>query len=135
MSEVSAELRYQVVADDLIWRVIDGEAVVVHAPTSAYFGINPSGTALWNLLTPAPASTSELAGLLTVHFGCDTDAAFEQVAAFLDSAVEQGLVAITDTSDEAAPAASDSVAQATGPYEAPTIVRFGDLETLVLSGE
>ena len=31
-------------ADKVAWRVVDGDAVIVHADSSAYYGLNSTGT-------------------------------------------------------------------------------------------
>ena len=127
--------RQRVRHDELIWRVIDGEAVVVHTETSAYFGLNASGTALWVRLASSPATPDELGDELVSLFGRSSTEARADVEGFLQQAAEHGLIAPATASDDPPPARIDEVPAPRGPYETPNVVRFGDLETLVLSGE
>jgi hypothetical protein len=130
------KVSYVVLGDDLIWREVEGEVVVVHAPSSAYFGVNLSGTVLWTQLAAAATTVDQLATLLEQHFGRDSDRAGEDAAAFVDQAVREGLIVVTGNDGPSGlQPRPESAAASTQSYEPPTVVRFGDLETLVLSGE
>ncbi len=39
------------VSEDVVFREIDGEAVLLELKTGIYFGLNPVGTRIWSLLT------------------------------------------------------------------------------------
>lgn len=130
------EASYRVVDDELIWREVEGEVVVVHAASSAYFGVNLSGTVLWTQLATAATTVNELAALLEQHFSRDPERAGQEASAFVDQAVGEGLIAVAgDDEPSGAEARLEPGALPTQTYEPPTVVRFGDLETLVLSGE
>lgn len=128
---------YRVVTDELIWREVEGEVVIVHALSSAYFGVNLSGTVLWTEMASTATSVADLANLLVQRFERDPALALEEATAFVDQAIDEGLVVVADDGDDSGVAEprSGSGTRPTQPYEPPTVVRFGDLETLVLSGE
>ncbi len=127
---------YRVVDNELIWRDVEGEVVVVHAPSSAYYGVNLSGTVLWTQLAVAATTVGELANLLEQHFGRDPGQAHQEASTFVDQAVGEGLVVVAgNDGPSGVEPRSESAAPLTQPYEPPTVTRFGDLETLVLSGE
>jgi Coenzyme PQQ synthesis protein D (PqqD) len=114
------------------WRVVDDEAVIVHAETSEYFSLNQSGTWVWGLLE-APRSVADLAAAVGARYGRDAAATVPDLEAFVAHLERAGLLL---------PTASAPVAHATAdpspggdPYEPPQLVKFGDLETLILSGE
>lgn len=124
---------YHVDEQKVIWRVIDGEAVIVHAETAQYFGTNQSGAVLWARLITGPAAVDDLGRVLQDRFGLGVDDARTASANFLDKAVEadlvvEGAVATSEPSVEP-PELPDA------PFEVPSLVRFGDLDALVLSGE
>lgn len=131
-------MKYQVDVESAVWKIIDGEAVVVHADSSEYFGLNASGTALWQVLASSTPSTEKLAEYLTVQFERHPDVAANEANAFVAKALAAGLIAEASNSPHVA---SSSVTPDTpvpvrsGPYEPPELVKFGDLATLVLSGE
>ena len=122
------------------WRIVEDEAVVVHAETSEYFSLNPSGTFLWRLLVEAPRTHEELADELAGRYQRGRDAAGAEVKALLEKLTELGLVtgAAPDPGDRPEAPGLDLPAPSRSElelYEPPDIVKFGDLETLILSAE
>jgi hypothetical protein len=126
---------YLVNRDRVAWRVVDDEAVIIHSETSDYFSLNRSGTWLWNLMD-LPRSRNDLAAALSARYGRPAGEASADVDAYLEHLVTAGLL-LHDT-EAAAIAMSAGSADAAAPrdgYEAPQVVKFGNLETLILSGE
>ncbi len=122
------------------WRIVEAEAVVVHAETSEYFSLNPSGTFLWRLLVEAPRTHEELADELAGRYQRGRDVAGAEVKALLEKLTELGLVAEADSDAGDRPGAPALDLPAPSPaeielFEPPDIVKFGDLETLILSAE
>ncbi len=62
-------MRYTIDKSKASWRVVDGEAVVIHLVTTHYYGLNATGTFLWNLLAEKPHTAAELAAALAGHYG------------------------------------------------------------------
>jgi hypothetical protein len=73
----------------LSWRRIEDEIVVLDQNQSVYFAVNPTGSALWELLHSG-ADRSTLVRTLADAFGLGLDAAARDVDAFLASLHEQG---------------------------------------------
>lgn len=135
-------MKYRIDPNNAVWKVIDGEAVVVHADSSEYFGLNATATALWQSLATSPATTEELGERLVGWFDQEAAAAVSQATSFVEQAHAGGLLAVLGaeagehpTDGEAATPADVAPPARTGPYEAPTLVKFGDLDALILSGE
>lgn len=123
---------YVVNHEHVTWRVVDDEAVIVHAKTSEYFSVNQSGTWLWNLLD-TPRTLLDLSAALGVrypHEGARTAADVEAFVAQLELA---GLLREQDPRESVVTGAEAPPPR--DPYEPPQLVKFGDLETLILSGE
>jgi hypothetical protein len=38
------------ISDDVLWQELQGEAVLLNLKTGVYFGLNPIGTRIWELL-------------------------------------------------------------------------------------
>jgi hypothetical protein len=38
------------ISDDAVFRELDGEAVILHLDSGTYFGLDPVGTRLWQLI-------------------------------------------------------------------------------------
>ena len=49
MPDVSLETRLKV-SDDVVFRELDGEAVLLNLASGLYFGLNPIGTRMWQLI-------------------------------------------------------------------------------------
>jgi hypothetical protein len=130
MSRISAN------ADKVAWRVVDGEAVIVHADSSAYYGLNSTGTFIWEAIATAPLAAEEIAARLGARYGLDREAVRDDVDAFVASLGSEGLLldAAGPVAGHPASIASGS-GRASGGYERPTLAKFGELEQLVLSGE
>jgi hypothetical protein len=126
-------MRIKACTDNVAWRVVDGEAVLVHAETSAYFGLNRAGTALWVALAEGAHTPDELVQVLGAENGAGARAR-QDVDDFLQSLLTAGLVASYENGSEAPPAGAAS-GSAMGTYEAPALSPFGELEQLILSGE
>jgi Coenzyme PQQ synthesis protein D (PqqD) len=122
-------------ADKVAWRVVDGEAVIVHADSSAYYGLNSTGTFIWEAIAATPLAAEEIAARLGERYGLEPGAARVDVDAFVTSLGGEGL--LLEAADTATGAiASPLVARAApGGYEPPALAKFGELEQLVLSGE
>lgn len=130
MSRISAN------ADKVAWRVVDGEAVIVHADSSAYYGLNSTGTFIWEAIATAPLAAEEIAARLGERYGLEGHAARADVDAFLASLGDEGL--LLEAADAAAGSpgsAASGRSPAPAGYERPALARFGELEQLVLSGE
>ncbi|HXJ78973.1 MAG TPA: PqqD family protein [Candidatus Methylomirabilis sp.] len=121
--------------EDIAWRVVDDEAVIINSETSDYFSLNLTGTWLWTLMEQ-PRTREDLAAALTSRYGQPLGAVQADVTAFLDDLTSARLLV---PSDQPSPLATATAVAATSPprdaYEPPQLVRFGNLETLILSGE
>lgn len=127
------------IRDDLVaWRVVDGEAILVHAETSAYYGLNPSATQVWLTLADSEACLESLATFLADRYEVDAASAARDVAALVEALGAEGLVSpVPGSSDGSGSPAREAgaVEEPKAAYERPAIERLGHLETLILSGE
>ena len=119
------------------WRIVDGEGVIVHVESSAYYGLNASGTCIWEAILTTPLTTEAIATHISARYGLASEAALRDVEAFLVTLGEEGLLVRAEAarvrSDRTG--ASSGESQGAGAYEPPALTRFGELEQLVLSGE
>ncbi|WP_163544376.1 PqqD family protein [Occultella kanbiaonis] len=77
--------------DGVTWREIDGEMVILDLKTSKYLTTNRAGTTLVRLLAE-DRSTGDLTDALVTEFGISTDQAAGDVATFVDSLEQWGLL-------------------------------------------
>lgn len=124
---------YRVNPDNVEWRAVDEEAVIIHLPSSRYFGLNPSGTWIWATLATQACTSDQVATHLAARYRLQPDQAQGEVETFLRQLMQAELIEEAAAGDSGiAPAAAPA---ASAEYEAPELVTFGDLDTLILSAE
>ena len=74
----------------LAWQVIDGEAVVVDLARGRTMGLNPTASLIWSLLPDHEEGA--IARALSERFDVDADVARSDVAEFVRSLRDRGLV-------------------------------------------
>ena len=79
-------------ADDLEWREIDSDIVVLDGRDATYLTLNGSGALLWRMLA-ASATRDELVDALLEAYDVEESTAEADTDAFLSSLSEQGLLA------------------------------------------
>jgi hypothetical protein len=77
--------------DDMSWREIDGEVIVLDLKSATYLRLNPSGALLWRRLDTG-ATGPDLSKVLADEFGLPADQAHHEVVAFLDSCLSKDLI-------------------------------------------
>ena len=70
-------------SDDVVWREVDGQVIILDLKTSTYLSTNATGTYLWGLLQEDKA-TDDLEAALVDKYGVGPDRAKQDVDAFLD---------------------------------------------------
>jgi hypothetical protein len=69
------------------------EKVLLQTKTGQYLGINPVGGFIWELLSE-PRTAAELTSLVMQRYAVDERVAHADVAAFIQSLSEEGLVEV-----------------------------------------
>jgi hypothetical protein len=83
------ELRLR--AEQIEWREVEGEVVVLDLADASYFAVNKTGAAVWPDLA-AGSTRDELVAKIAGRFEVDEATASRDVDAFLDSVRERGLL-------------------------------------------
>jgi hypothetical protein len=91
-------VQYRIRDDDVEWRRIGGEVVILDLRSSRYFTVNETGARLWPLLA-AGADADRLTDELAAAFALDRTVAARDVEAFLGELSERGLVAAVAPAD------------------------------------
>lgn len=92
MMDAHAGQRLQLRSEDVAWREVEGEIVVLDLTGGVYLSINDSGAALWSRLTEG-ATRAELADALVSEYEIDRDLALRDVDAFVAMLAEHKLLA------------------------------------------
>lgn len=111
---------------------LDGEAVLLNLETHGYYGMNATATAVWELVKAHPGvQADDIAGVVARRFGGDAGVIAADIALLLNNLVHHHLVAEC----AAATLPVIRVEPSTQGYLAPALHAYGDLDTLILSGE
>jgi hypothetical protein len=79
-------------SEDLHWREVDGEVIVLDVTSATYFATGRSGALLWRALVDG-ARPDELAGVLAAEFDLDPATAREDADRFVAELRARGLLA------------------------------------------
>jgi hypothetical protein len=74
--------KIQLRSDDIVWRPVDGEVIVLDRRNWAYISVNPTGAALWEDVVEG-TTPARLAERLVSAFGVDEPTASADVDGFL----------------------------------------------------
>ncbi len=120
--------------DSVSFNVMDDEAVIIHTETSDYFSMNETGTFIWKLLAERHCSSDELVHALSTVSEQNSDDIRPDIEDFLNTLKEEALLLVARESSSSVNEFDDLI-PLTEPYTVPDIVKFGNLETLILSAE
>ena len=82
--------------EDTLHRVLEGEAVIVDLTTGTYFGLNETGTRVWEILgAEGGATVDAVAAALAAEFDVPEAAAAKDARALLERLATRGLVRVT----------------------------------------
>jgi PqqD family protein of HPr-rel-A system len=70
--------------DDVVWADVEGELVLLHSGTGAYFALNESGAELWRRLGQDGASEAELVEALMAAYRVERPDAERDVRQIVD---------------------------------------------------
>ena len=79
------------ISQDVIFKEIDGEAVLFDLQSERYFGLNEVGTRTWHLLTEISDTETILTQLL-VEFDVDESILYQDLANLISELEKAGLV-------------------------------------------
>jgi len=82
-----------VAAKDQVSRDMAGEAAILNLTSGVYYGLNPIGARIWNLIQE-PKTLGEINETILREYEVNTDRCEADVRALLSQLAEQGLVEI-----------------------------------------
>jgi hypothetical protein len=81
-------------AANAVYRMVDGEAVIVEPQNGLVNVINEAGSRIWELIDNK-RSASQIADIISSEYEISAKIALEDTIAFLDEMAEKGLVKLT----------------------------------------
>lgn len=81
------------IPDDVIFRELQGEAVLLNLASSTYFGLDPIGTRIWQLCE-AHGSLRTVYEAMQLEFDAPEHALRTDLLTFIDELLSKGLLAV-----------------------------------------
>lgn len=75
---------------------VDGEAVILDLESETYFGLNPVGTRIWDLIQE-PALVGDLCEALLKEYDVEPERCRREVTSLLNEMVDEGIVRVLDS--------------------------------------
>lgn len=83
------------IADDVVYRDLAGEAVILDLATGTYFGLDPVGTRVWQLLAEHGVAEDVVRALLP-EYDVDEEQLRGDIDGLIRQLVDAGLVGVDD---------------------------------------
>jgi len=119
--------RFTVNPRRVVHETIDGETILIHLETGAYYSLEGSGAEMWNLLAGG-WSEDELAEEIASRYPADAVAAGAAARAFALEVVREELLEPTDARERDTAAAPTPDA----PFSEPKLNKYTDMEYFLL---
>jgi hypothetical protein len=121
-------MRFRVNSPFVISETIQGETIIIHLNTGTYYSLQGTGAEVWDAIVGG--STAAEAGVdLAQRYGIPADEAGTSVASLIADLEAEDLIAPSDVAERQTAAVS---APAEGPFVAPTLGKYTDMQDLVL---
>ncbi len=88
-------------ADELEWRLVDDEVVILDLHNQHFLSLNPSGARLWKALADGGATRAELVAELVAAYGIDATQAAADVEELIASLSAESFLQSDPPSDDA----------------------------------
>ena len=99
MASESSRDTISVPSDVLVQRLPDDESVFLNLATEEYFGLDPTGTAMWTALTETGTVAGALERLVE-EFDADRAVLSRDLAALVEKLVGRGLIEVAEGSTD-----------------------------------
>ena len=87
--------RWQV-SQEVLSSKIDEEIILMSIKADSYFGIDPVGSQVWEIISKQPLTTSEIVQLMMEDYEVDEETCRADVQAFIDSMYARKLIEKVD---------------------------------------
>jgi hypothetical protein len=67
-SSRSYPLAFAINKEHVVWQVLEEEATLVHIESKFYYGLNPTGTFIWNLLAEQDATFEQIVDAVCAEY-------------------------------------------------------------------
>jgi hypothetical protein len=110
--------------DHVAGKIMDGELVAINLRTGLYYSSAGVGAVIWQLME-AGQTADAISAAVAEHFRLPNEVVHGDVAEFLDRLVTEDLIGAVE--GDASEGGAAAIVYA-GPYEAPSLMAFNDME-------
>lgn len=87
-------------SDDVVAREVAGETVLLNLASGTYFGLNETGTAIWELIEENSLTLEDICGAIEDEYQIPREDAESDVVALVEQLVEHGLLTVEDEDED-----------------------------------
>jgi coenzyme PQQ synthesis protein D (PqqD) len=125
--------RFRIRTAYVLHQTIESEVVIINLDTGNYYSVLKSGADVWNAVEHG-AGVREICAALARKYRMSEEVIADSIAKFIDQLQSEGLIEAFDEPDAAedfsAPEPESS--ETNGPFEAPILEKFDDMQDLIL---
>src|SRR5262245_59436101 len=125
---LSLETRLRPNDDEVIGKVMDGEAILINLATGSYYAIPDVGAFVWEAIE-ARCSLEEIALRVSASFEVSVEQARVDILEFAERLMQEGVVALAP--DASANGAAPAPPACRAPYVAPQLTVYSDMRNLL----
>ncbi|HEX5852079.1 MAG TPA: PqqD family protein [Solirubrobacteraceae bacterium] len=115
----------------VVHETIDGETILIHLGTGTYYSLDGVAAEVWGLLV-AGASDSETRTRIQARYDADPALVGESVGSLVEQLLQEDLLTHHASDSETPRAAHDAVVSAAGPFVAPVLHKYTDMQEFML---
>lgn len=116
--------------DDVVAKIMDGEAVIINLATGVYYSMDGIGTTVWSRIEDG-LSLRAIVAEVASRYDVTTERAGEDVLRLANELIAEDLVAIGDPDESAGEVAAPPPGSARLPYVPPRLTPYRDMEDLL----
>ncbi|MBI2434572.1 MAG: PqqD family protein [Candidatus Hydrogenedentes bacterium] len=127
-----SQSRFRANAPDTVHETFDNEAVLLNLKSGNYYSLNEMGTVVWTLVESGN-TISSMVELLCRRHRAEVELVGSAIERFLAELSAEGLIIEEAVAgNDSAPAAHSDEAPPAGPFSAPELRRYTDMQALFL---
>ncbi len=127
--------KYQVENPDVIYRIIDGETVILNLAKGYYYNLRKTGSKIWEAIDNG-LSRDQLLNQLFSRYDVDREEIIKSVTKFIEELKLEGLIMVKNgspsSSVKAIPLKQEKNDNQREVFEIPTLEKYTDLQELLL---
>jgi len=127
---MEGQRRFRLASPNIVSETVDGESVILNLESGFYYGLNETGSWIWDALRDG-LTEDRLATSLSRRWGLGAEAAITTVARFANRLADEQLLRETDAAPDASPDEAPSTAAGV-PFTEPELTRYEDIQELLL---